>query len=131
MNVSNQTEVRATDQKVYELLGDCRRLGNYLPEQVQDWKAEENACEFSIPGVAKANAHIVEKQQFEKIYYQIDNDKNVPLHLRFDIAGQGDACTLSVTVEIDLPIFLAPMVKGPVQKVVDLALEKIKTAAEQ
>ncbi|MCQ2263753.1 MAG: hypothetical protein MJZ70_05665 [Bacteroidales bacterium] len=132
MNISStQKDIQAADSKIYNILCDFQKVEKFLPPQVQNWKIEGDTCQFDIQGIASVKMTIVEKQEFSHLAYRMDNDKNMPLSFAFDIKGHGTSSDLTLNVNLDVPVFLAPMVKGPVQKVADTIVEKIKMAVEQ
>lgn len=129
---SSSGDIMASESKIYAMVTDCRKFGELLPPQVQDWKAEEDYCEFSVAGMVKARIEISEKTEFSKVVYTIKNDKNLPVSFQIDITGK-DVKTSSVNVgiEADVPFFLQGMIKDPTQKVVDMIALKIKELAEK
>ena len=129
---SNSGEIQANDAKIFAMVTDCRRFGEFLPPQVQDWKAEENYCEFSVAGMVTARIEIAEKVEFSRVTYTIKNDKNLPVTFRIDITEKGAAASeVGIGIEADVPFFLQGMVKNPLQKVADTMATKIKELAEK
>ena len=129
---SNSGEIQATDAKIYAMVTDCRRFGEFLPPQVQDWKAEENFCEFTVAGMVTARIEITEKVEFSRVAYTIKNDKNLPVSFRIDIDRRETGCSeVGIGIEADVPFFLQGMVKDPLQKVADIMATKIKELAER
>ena len=43
----------------------------------------------------------------------------VPMEIRIDLKDMGEACELTTSMEVDIPVFLRPMVGGAMQKAVD------------
>ena len=129
---SNSGEILAKDAKIYAMVTDLRRFGEFLPPQVQDWKAEEDYCEFSVAGMVTARLEIAEKVEFSKVVYEIKNDKNLPVKFQIDITEKGvDNSEVGIGIEADVPFFLQGMVKDPLQKVADTIAQKIKELAEK
>ncbi len=129
---STANDVKATDAKIYEITTDCRRFGTFLPPQVQDWKAEEDYCEFSIAGMAKARMEIAEKNEFNKVVYVIKNDKNIGITVTIDIMAKGaDTSDVTFTIDADVPFFLQGMIREPLQKVTDTLAAKTKELSER
>ncbi|MBO4645517.1 MAG: hypothetical protein J5642_03270 [Bacteroidales bacterium] len=133
MTIESRVEnIQSTDEKVFGLLSDCRQLGQHIPpQQVQNLQTGDNYCSFDVNGVASFRLELAEALKYSKICYSITNDKGIPMGCRFDINGNGTGCTLQMSVEAGIPIFLAGMVKGPMQKVADTIIGKIKEAAEK
>lgn len=129
---SNSGEIQAKDAKIYAMVTDLRKFGEFLPPQVQDWKAEEDYCEFSVAGMVTARVEIAEKVEFSKVVYEIKNDKNLPVKFEIDITEKGvEHSEVGIGIEADVPFFLQGMVKDPLQKVADTIVLKIKELAEK
>ena len=133
MNINSKSDtIQANDAKIFAMVTDCRKFGAFLPPQVQDWKAEEDYCEFSVAGMVTARIEITEKVEFSRVAYTIKNDKNLPVSFRIDINGQGDGkSAVGIEITADVPFFLQGMVKDPLQKVADVMATKIKELAER
>ena len=70
MNINSKSDlIQAKDAKIYAMVTDLKRFGEFLPPQVQDWKAEEDYCEFSVAGMVTARVEIAEKVEFSKVVY--------------------------------------------------------------
>lgn len=133
MNINSKSDtINATDAKIFAMVTDLRKFGEFLPPQVQDWKAEDNYCEFSVAGMVKARIEITEKVEFSKVVYEIKNDKNLPVKFQIDITEKGVGNSdVNLGIEADVPFFLQGMVKDPLQKVADTITLKIKELAEK
>lgn len=133
MKINSKSDIiQAPDAKIFAMVTDLRKFGEFLPPQVQDWKAEDDFCEFSVAGMVKARVEIAEKVEFSKVVYEIKNDKNLPVRFQIDISGNGAASSaVNVGIEADVPFFLQGMVKDPLQKVADTITLKIKELAEK
>ena len=133
MIVTSKTDsIKASSQKVYNLLKDCRRFEKMIPTQkVENLKVGEDFCEFEVPGIAKMRVELAACVEYTEVKYKLLNDKNLPAHLRFDIQERAaELCDLELTIEVEIPIFLSGMVKKPLQIMADTAVQKIKEAAE-
>ena len=128
---SKVTGIKANDCSIFHLLCDCRKLEKILPPQISDWYAEESFCTFTIANLATIKMTRKESLEYSKIVYELSNDKNIPVFFSFDIASQGETCDLMMQIDADIPFFLQGMVKEPMQKVVNMAVEKIKEGVEK
>ena len=133
MNINSKSDlIQAQDAKIYAMVTDLKRFGEFLPPQVQDWKAGEDYCEFSVAGMVTARVEIAEKVEFCKVVYEIKNDKNLPVKFQIDITEKGvESSEVGIAIEADVPFFLQGMVKDPLQKVADTIVLKIKELAER
>lgn len=133
MTINSKSDtIQAKDAKIYAMVTDCRRFGEFLPPQVQDWKAEEDYCEFSVAGMVTARIEITEKVEFSRVTYTIKNDKNLPVSFCIDINEKDtESSEVGIEIKADVPFFLQGMVKDPLQKVADVMATKIKELAEK
>ena len=133
MTINSKSDIiQATDAKIFAMVTDLSKFGEFLPPQVQDWKAEADYCEFSVAGMLKARIEISEKVEFSKVVYEIKNDKNLPVKFQIDISEKGvESSEVGIDIEADVPFFLQGMVKDPLQKVADTIASKIKEIAEK
>ena len=104
MNIDSKVEhIEASSQKVYGMLCDCRNFEEMATQQqIQNWHAEEDFCEFEVPGIAKITLRIQEKQPYSRITYTVGNDKGIPASCTFDITGDETGCDLALTMDLDL-----------------------------
>jgi len=124
--------VNLSAAKLFELAGSCQNLARYLSEQVKDFSATEDTCTFTIENIATVTLKILEKTPFTYIRYVADNDKNIPLFLELKLSAVSENETdIEAEMDIDLPIFLKPMLQAPLKRFVEALSEKIKTDVEK
>lgn len=128
---STSTDIHSTDEAIYRLLTNCKDLEHFLPEQVQDWEAGDNYCQFNVAGIATLTMELTDKVEYSKVEYHISNDKQIPVVCTFYITNNGNTNDLKVTIDAEVPLFLQAMLKNPFQKFADVIVEKIKKAVEQ
>lgn len=127
---STATDINAPQASIYQLLTNCYSFKNFLPEQVQNWQAGENYCQFDVAGITTLKMEITEKKEYSKVAYKISNDKQIPVSCDFLIGSNGTTSELTINIDAEVPLFLQAMLKNPFQKVADTIVEKIKTAVE-
>ena len=132
MQVTSKAEnIAATKQKIYEMLCDCRKFEKMIPAQsVQNLTFGDDFCEFEVAGIAKLRVEIAQRVENALVVYKVLNDKNLPASCTFAIAGADQSAAVEVKLDVDIPIFLAGMVRKPLQQGADVAAQKIKEAAE-
>lgn len=129
---SNEQSLNAPVERVFNLCGNYKNLCTYLPPQVTDFEANEDSCTFTIQNMVKVTLSVAEKVEFERIVYVASNDKNIPISLSFFFKNiDVNSSTMKIEMELDVPIFLRPMVNEPLEKFVQLMLEKIKMEVEK
>ena len=119
--------IAATAEQIYAMVSNCNRFGGFIPEQVKGWKSTEDSCQFTVEGIATMEVGIVEKIPFSKVKFQVSNDKNIPMELEIVIENQVDTRKIEISMRADVPIFLQPIVKKPMQNLVDVMAARIGT----
>ena len=131
MQVNGKTiHVQAKDQDIFAKLCNLCYFEKFLPEQVKDWEAGEDYCQFSIPGITTIKLSIAEKKEFSKILYAASNDKNIPMSISIYMDSKDDGTDIHADIDADVPIFLSAMVKKPLQNLVDMIADRVKTEVE-
>lgn len=131
MKVCGKTiHVRANDRDIYDKLCNLSYFEKFLPEQVKEWEAGEDYCQFVIPGIATMRLTITEKTEYSKVIYTADNDKNIPVSIAIFIEGNDDGTDLHADIDAEIPIFLSAMVKKPLQNLVDMIADRVKAETE-
>jgi carbon monoxide dehydrogenase subunit G len=117
---SDWTPIAAPAQKVFAKSTDLEQLGNTMPEQIVNWKAETDRCSFTIKGMTSLSLRVDEKRPHTFMRLVPDGKSPVEFELLLHIKSTGES-TSSVMVEIeaDLNPMLAMMVKRPLQNLVD------------
>jgi hypothetical protein len=133
MNISSTpTRVNRPAAKLFELSGNCRNLVRFLDEQAKDINATEDTCSFTIENVARITLKIVEKIPFTSVRFTAENDKNIPIVLILNfIEITENETDIVVNLDIDIPIFLKPVLQTPLQRFMVTISEKIKNNAEK
>lgn len=129
---SSEQSLNSSVERVFNLCGNYKNLCTYLPPQVTNFEANEDSCTFTIQNMVKVTLSVAEKVEFERIVYVASNDKNIPIYLSFFFKKIDENCsTLKIEMELDVPIFLRPMVNEPLEKFIQLMSEKIKMEVEK
>ena len=124
---AKQEAIIATAEQIYAIVSNCNRFGAFIPEQIKGWKSTEDNCQFTVEGIATMEVSIVEKIPFYKVKFQVSNDKNIPMELEIIIENQSDTREIEIFMRADVPIFLQPLVKKPMQNLVDVMAARIGT----
>lgn len=129
---SNEQSLNSPVERVFNLCGNYKNLCTYLPPQVTDFEANEDSCSFTIQNMVKVTLSVAEKVEFERIVYVANNDKNIPISLSFFFNKIDESHSImKIEMELDVPIFLRPMVHDPLEKFIQLMSEKIKMEVEK
>jgi len=129
---SNKENLTTPQEKVFDTLVRFTQQAQMPPiPQISNWNADENGCSFTIENMVTCHFQMTEQVPYSKICYHIDTDKGLSADAIFHIDGNESGSTIQLEAEADVPIFLQPMIKGPVEQAINMALVKIKEMAER
>lgn len=134
MNITSpQTRIKLPIIQLFELTCNCRNFARYMSsDQVKDLSFIEDTCSFTIENMAKVTLKILEKTPFTQIRYVAENDKKIPLFLTLNYTAVTENETdVKVDMDIDVPIFLKPLIQKPLERFMETLSEKIKNNVEK
>ena len=130
MNISSkEVRIQASDGIVFDLLSNCNNFQHYVPE-IRNWQSTENTCRFTIDGIGDIQMNITEKTANSHILFQVKNAQINALSITFDIKNFSNESLLCGHASLDIPIFVAQMIKSSIQKFLDGLVERIKISVE-
>jgi len=128
---SKRVEIKASAEKTYGLVSNFNNFGSSLPPEVKDWRSTENNCSFEINGMAKINIDIIDKQPCRSVTYKATANQPIGMVLVGHIEEVGSSCCAKIVLEADVPMALSLMMKKPLEKFVDVLVDKVKEVAER
>jgi len=127
-----KTRVNLPASKLFEMTGSCRNIAHYIADQAKDISATEDTCSFTVENIAKVTLKILDKIPCTHVRFMAENDKNIPLFLSLNYTPVADSETeIKILLDIDIPIFLKPIIQKPLERFVNELSEKIKINAEK
>ncbi|HTL82318.1 MAG TPA: hypothetical protein VL651_11460 [Bacteroidia bacterium] len=124
---SDITAINNSQENVFNFLSDFNNFGKLMPSSVTDWKCTKDTCSFKVSGMAEVALKIVSTTPFEKIAMESNGGK-VPFPFTLDalIKKTGDnSCTGQLVFNADIPIFIRPMVTGPLGNFFNILSKKM------
>jgi hypothetical protein len=128
---SKRVEIKASAEKTYGLVSNFNNFGSSLPPEVKNWQSTENNCSFEISGMAKINIEIIDKKPFRSVTYKATANQPIGMVLVGNIEEEGTSCFATIVLEADVPMALSMMMKKPLEKFVDVLIDKVKEVAER
>ncbi len=125
---TDKVDLQQPAEKIFSFLSDFNNFQSLMPAQVSNWQSTSETCTFTINNMATVGMKIVSKEPFTKIHIVSDGGK-VPFTFTLDIAitPTGDStCIGQLLFEADIPIFIKPMVTGPLTNFFNLLAHKMK-----
>ena len=130
---SKKVSTSAKNQVLFNLLTNCNNMGKYITgDKIKDWQSTENSCSFSVAGAGKIEMMIAEKIPFSSVTFSIGSAAAKEVKAIFYIDETSEAsCELYAEASLDVPFFMAQMLKNPLQKFMDMLIDYIKIEGEK
>jgi hypothetical protein len=132
---SNKVEIKRNVEFVYEYLSDFTHFSMVANDKIENFKATQDKCSFTIKGMTDMGLKILTRIPNESI--TITNDTDVPssMPLNFLIIFEFKklepyVSSVVVKMELDANPMIAMMVKKPLEKFVNSLAEGMKVAME-
>lgn len=132
---SKKVEIKRNVEFVYEYLSDFTHFSMVANDKIENFKATQDRCSFTIKGMTDMGLKIISRLPNESI--TISNDTDVPssMPLNFLIIFEFERVEPYVTkvivkMELDANPMIAMMVKKPLEKFVNSLADGMKTAME-
>ena len=132
---SKKVEIKRNVEFVYEYLADFTHFSMVANDKIENFKATQDRCSFTIKGMTDMGLKIISRLPNESI--TISNDTDVPssMPLNFLIIFEFEKLEpyvsgVLVKMELDANPMIAMMVKKPLEKFVNSLADGMKTAME-
>jgi hypothetical protein len=114
-------------EKLYNFLSDFNNFQSLMPPQVSNWQSTTDTCSFTINNMATVGMRIESKTPFTKIHIVSEGGK-VPFSFTLDVmitpVDENNSIG-QLLFNADIPIFLRPMVEGPLRNFFNLLAKKM------
>lgn len=127
---SPEETISASPEKVYQVLTHFFERPVQGVPGVTNWESMPDGCRFTIQDHVSCRLYLSEQTPCSRVGFRAETDTNVSANVRFDIAPRGAESALQGQLDIDVPFFLQPFVKGAVNNFMGTAMQYLKTAIE-
>lgn len=128
---SGTTEILRSAEDIFMFLNDFQNFEKLMPEQISNWSASPTHCSFEINGMATIELQITESIPCQLIHIESHGKSPFPFSLKSCIIKK-DALSADVSFDIEAKLspLMIPMVKKPLQQMVDVLGERLKSHLE-
>mgnify|MGYP001766216555 CR=1 FL=1 len=125
---SHTVELTVEAEKAYAFIVDLNNLRKLMPEQIINWNSTEDSCEFDIKGMAHIT--LLRSECIPDKLVRMVSGPDTPLEL--EIRGiiekvSVNRSSASIELTADLSPMLQLMVSGPLQNLVNIMADKLKS----
>ena len=122
---SNIITSNQSAEQVFGFFSDMTNIGRIMPDQVEQFVAEGDTCNFTIKGMASLGLRFEEKTS-PTVIVMVDHGK-APFSLTLTCTItpiDQNQCTVQLTMDADLNPFLKMVAEKPLTNFLNLLLEK-------
>jgi len=125
--IQNTTEINKNVSEVYAFLADVNNHEQLMPENIYNWSSTTDEARFTIQNMAKL-ALKVENRVENQIIKLIPSEKApFEVALRWELQAVTDTLTKGTfIIDADLNMMMKMIASGPLQKLVDFQVNKLK-----
>jgi len=129
---SNKELVNAKDEVIYTFLSNLNNFAELVPEQVENWKSDENSCSFRVSGLADIGLRIIEKVPCQKIVISSDGITPVSFTMIMNITAEANnQSSFQIVFLADMNSFMAMMATKPLTNFVNILAQKLREYYEK
>ncbi len=127
MNLSSEwRNVNGNAAKVFGFVSNLANMGALMPEQVINWKADQDRCSFTIKGMTNLSLKIDEKKPDTFLRLIPDGKSPFEFELLVHVKETSENSSKAmVELNAELNPMLAMMAKRPLQHLVSNIAEKL------
>jgi len=128
---SHRVVLPISTEKAFTFLSNLNNLQKLMPEQVINWQSGEDTCSFDIKGMAHISLKKAEANPHRliRIVSLPENPIDLEIRANFEEDNENQASAW-IELTADLSPMLQMLASGPMQNLVNIMADKMKTAFE-
>ncbi|MGJ1204402.1 SRPBCC family protein [Sphingobacterium lactis] len=125
--IQNSIEINKPVGEVYAFLADMNNHEQLMPENIYNWTSTADEARFTIQNMAKLSLRISERLENQELVSVPIEEAPFPLTLRWKLEAVSEQSTKATfVIEAGLNMMMKMMASGPLQKLVDFQVNKLK-----
>ena len=132
--IGERAVIECSAEALYEFLTDFNHFSKLLPDQVSDWKVENDTCSFHVKGITTITAEYTEKIPYSNIKLAGHGKMGVHVNLYVEVKIEQIAlqqAAVQFIVTSDINEFMAMMAYKPLETFTNRLTEELKKYVEQ
>lgn len=125
--IQNSVEIQKPASEVFAFLADCNNHEQLMPSNVYNWSSTQDEARFTIQNMAKLALKVEERIENQEVVFIPLEKAPFEVKLRWKIEATGESSARAThMIEADLNMMMKMLASGPLQKLVDHQVEKLK-----
>ncbi|MDR2284549.1 MAG: SRPBCC family protein [Sphingobacterium sp.] len=111
---------------VYAFLADLNNHEQLMPENIYNWTSTAEEARFTIKNMAKLALKISQRIENKEIVCVPSEEAPFDIKLAWRLEEQGGETKATFVIEAQLNMMMKMMASGPLQKLVDHQIQRLK-----
>ncbi len=125
--IQNTTEINKNVREVYAFLADLNNHEQLMPENIYNWSSTTDEARFTIQNMAKLALKVEGRSENQFIKLVPSEKAPFEVTLRWELQVVADTVTKATfIIDADLNMMMKMIASGPLQKLVDFQVNKLK-----
>ncbi|MCT1532208.1 SRPBCC family protein [Sphingobacterium daejeonense] len=125
--IQNTVEINKPVSQVYNFLSDMNNHEQLMPDNIVNWTSTADETRFTIKNMAKLSLRISERLENKELVSVPIEEAPFPLTLRWQLEPTSENSTnATFIIEAGLNMMMKMMASGPLQKLVDYQVNRLK-----
>lgn len=129
MNIEGKpTKINADRKSVFEFLSDFNHYEKLMPDQIVNWKSNQEACSFTIKNMTNLALKFKSKNPDQVIDIEPDGKSPIKFNLKIELeedSVNAKNTIAKVKIDADLNPMMAMIAKKPLENLVNIIGEKL------
>lgn len=124
--IESTSTINAPIEVVYNFLEDCNNHEQLQPENIYNWVSTKDEASFTIQNMAKLTLQIDRRTPNNEILLLPKGDAPFDVSIAWKLNPLASGTEVTLTLKAELNMMLKMIASGPLQKLVDFQLLKLR-----
>lgn len=124
--IESTSTINAPIEVVYNFLEDCNNHEQLQPENIYNWVSTKDEASFTIQNMAKLTLQIDKRTPNNEILLLPKGDAPFDVSIAWKLNPLASGTEVTLTLKAELNMMLKMIASGPLQKLVDFQLLKLR-----
>ncbi len=125
--IQNSTLINKPVEEVYTFLSDLNNHEQLMPDNIYNWVSTADEASFTIKNMAKLALRISQRIENKELVSVPSEEAPFAITLRWKVEPTSETTTTATfLIEAELNMMMKMMASGPLQKLVDHQVTKLK-----
>lgn len=125
--IQNSTIIHKPLEEVYQFLADLNNHEQLMPDNIYNWTSTADEAKFTIKNMAKLALRISERTENKELVSVPSEEAPFAITLRWKVEPETETTTKATfVIEAELNMMMKMMASGPLQKLVDHQVTRLK-----